>query len=134
MASRCNSYTRQLGYSVTKIFDHNNPEQRNDILDRIDKEAVTKRLMDMLDIRNQEDQSIGITNVHPEEIKEYLKALDLIVVMYQMKPIIPSTNPLENTIFTQLGMRYCQAQAFVYSLTKDEFICIIERTRKNNGV
>ncbi|MDD6814948.1 MAG: hypothetical protein PUE84_00685, partial [Firmicutes bacterium] len=78
-------------------------ERRTDILDRIDKEAVTKRLMDMLEIRNQEDQSIGITNAHVEEIKEYLKALDLIVDVPN-ETIIPSAEPLENIVFTQPGI------------------------------
>ena len=51
------------------------PDRRSDILDRIDTEAVTKRLIDLLEIRNKEEQSIGITGTHVEEIKEYLKAL-----------------------------------------------------------
>ena len=54
------------------------PEKRTDILDRIDRGAITRKLMEMLKIRNREDQTIGITKVHVEEIKEYLKALDLV--------------------------------------------------------
>lgn len=54
----------------------------------------------MLEIRNKENQSIGITNTHVEEIKEYLKALDLIVDVPR-ETIIPSAEPLENIIFTQ---------------------------------
>ena len=54
------------------------PEKRTDILDRINRGAITRKLMEMLKIRNREDQTIGITKVHVEEIKEYLKALDLV--------------------------------------------------------
>ena len=32
----------------------------------------------------------------------------------------PDTEPVEHILFTQPGMRYCQAQALVYSLMKDE--------------
>lgn len=49
------------------------------MLDTIDTEAVTRRLMELLDIRNREEQSIGITQAHVNEIKEYLAALELIV-------------------------------------------------------
>ena len=111
--------SHDLGSAADVLRREREPERRTDILDRIDKEAVTKRLMNMLDIRNKEDQSIGITNAHVEEIKEYLKALDLIVDIPN-ETIIPSAEPLENIIFTQPGMRYCQAQALVHSLAKDE--------------
>lgn len=121
--------SHDLGSAADVLRRERDPERRNDILDRIDKEAVTKRLMDMLEIRNQEDQSIGITNAHVEEIKEYLKALDLIVDVPN-ETIIPSAEPLENIIFTQPGMRYCQAQALVHSLAKDELFASLSEQEK----
>lgn len=121
--------SHDLGSSADVLRRERDPERRTDILDRIDKEAVTKRLMDMLEIRNQEDQSIGITNAHVEEIKEYLKALDLIVDVPN-ETIIPSAEPLENIIFTQPGMRYCQAQALVHSLAKDELFASLSEQEK----
>lgn len=36
----------------------------------------------------------------------------------------------EHIIFTQPGMRYCQAQALIYSLKKDEFFNIIEESTR----
>ena len=45
--------------------------------------------------------------------------------------IIPSAEPLENIIFTQPGMRYCQAQALVYSLAKDELYAVLSEQEKN---
>ena len=121
--------SHDLGSAADVLRRERDPERRTDILDRIDKEAVTKRLMDMLEIRNQEDQSIGITNAHVEEIKEYLKALDLIVDVPN-ETIIPSAEPLENIIFTQPGMRYCQAQALVHSLSKDELFASLSEQEK----
>lgn len=121
--------SHDLGSAADVLRRERDPERRSDILDRIDKEAVTKRLMDMLEIRNQEEQSIGITNAHVEEIKEYLKALDLIVDVPN-ETIIPSAEPLENIIFTQPGMRYCQAQALVHSLAKDELFASLSEQEK----
>ena len=121
--------SHDLGSAADVLRRERDPERRNDILDRIDKDAVTKRLMDLLEIRNREDQSIGITNAHVEEIKEYLKALDLIVDV-PSETIIPSAEPLENIIFTQPGMRYCQAQALVYSLAKDELFASLSEQEK----
>ena len=121
--------SHDLGSAADVLRRERAPERRTDILDRIDKEAVTKRLMDMLEIRNQEDQSIGITNAHVEEIKEYLKSLDLIVDVPN-ETIIPSAEPLENIIFTQPGMRYCQAQALVHSLAKDELFASLSEQEK----
>ena len=121
--------SHDLGSAADVLRRERDPERRNDILDRIDKDAVTKRLMDLLEIRNREDQSIGITNAHVEEIKEYLKALDLIVDV-PSETIIPSAEPLENIIFIQPGMRYCQAQALVYSLAKDELFASLSEKEK----
>lgn len=121
--------SHDLGSAADVLRRDRDPKRRTDILDRIDTEAVTKRLMDMLDIRNKEEQSIGITNAHIEEIKEYLKALDLIVDIPK-ETVIPSAEPLESILFTQPGMRYCQAQALVHSLTKDElFSCLSEHEK-----
>lgn len=61
----------------------------------------------------------GLKTEHIEEIKQYLKALDLIVDC----PIvsgIPQISPQEHILFVQPRMRYCQAQALVHSLLKDD--------------
>lgn len=121
--------SHDLGSAADVLRRDRNPKQRTDILDKIDTEAVTKRLMDMLEIHNKEEQSIGITNAHIEEIKEYLKALDLIVDVPR-ETVIPSAEPLENILFTQPGMRYCQAQALVHSLTKDELFSTLSEHEK----
>lgn len=121
--------SHDLGSAADVLRRERDPERRSDILDRIDKEAVTNRLMNLLQIRNQKDQSIGITNAHVEEIKEYLKALDLIIDVPN-ETIIPSAEPLENIIFTQPGMRYCQAQALVHSLAKDELFASLSEQEK----
>lgn len=121
--------SHDLGSAADVLRRECNPQYRTDVLDRIDKEVVTKRLMDLLEIREQEDQTIGITKVHVEEIKEYLKALDFIVDIPN-ETIIPSASALENIIFTQPGMRYCQAQALVHILAKDKIFSLLSEKEK----
>lgn len=110
--------SHDLGLAAQNLRRERDPEKRTDILDSIDVSAVTERLKEILEIRNQEEQSIGITQAHVREIKEYLKALDLIVNC----PIETTTGsaPLEHILLTQPGLRYCQAQALVYSLMQDK--------------
>ena len=55
------------------------PAKRTSVLDEIDTGTVTRRLMDILDIRNQREQAVAVTETHVAEIKEYLRALELIV-------------------------------------------------------
>ncbi len=107
-----------LGLAARNLRRERDPEKRTDILDSIDVAAVTGRLKEILEIRNQEEQRIGLTEAHVQEIKEYLQALDLIVDC----PIETTTGsePLERILITQPGLRYCQAQALVYSLVQDK--------------
>ena len=103
--------------------------RKSDILDLVNTEDITKRLMELLDIRNQEILSIGITKAHIEEIKEYLMALDLIVE----SPVETSVaaEPLEGILFAQPGMRYCQAQALVHSLRNDPVFAELSEAERN---
>ncbi len=104
-------------------------EQPNDILDRVDTESVTRRLMDLLEIRNHEEQAVELEPAHAEEIREYLMLLDLtqnvdIVTM-------PSGEKLSRTVISQPGLRYAQAKALIESLLLDpEFsdLSITERS------
>ena len=100
------------------------------ILDHIDKQTVTNRLMELLDIRNQENLSIGITDAHVVEIKEYLEALELIMDCPTETTQIGAES-LERVLFIQPGMRYCQAQALVHALMNDSlFATSSESERK----
>ena len=111
--------SHDLRLTAANLRKERDPEKRTEALDAIDTEAVTRRLMELLDIRNKEEQSIGITTAHIIEIKQYLAALELIVDC-PIEAADPGTEPVEHILFTQPGMRYCQAQALVHSLLKDE--------------
>ncbi len=118
--------SHDLGITARNLRRERDPEKRTDILKAIDKEAVTRNLMRILDIRNREEQKIGITPSHTVQIKKYLEALDLIVscpIEYGMAGMEPE----ERILFTQPGMRYCQAQALVHSLMKDETFRMLDR-------
>ena len=90
-----------------------------DILDRIDISAVTKRLKNLLLIRDKEEQSVNISEAHRSEIKEYLDLLDLTCDI----DVVNMSNLNERkvrTVFSQPGLRYTQATALIQSLLLDE--------------
>ena len=121
--------SHDLGSTAQLMRKETDPMRRSDILDRINTEDVTNRLMELLDIRNQENLSIGITKAHIAEIKEYLIALDLIIE----SPVETSVDaePLEGILFAQPGMRYCQAQALVHSLRNDPVFAELSEAEKD---
>lgn len=110
--------SHDLGSAAELLRKQPDPEKRTDILDHIDKKTVTDMLMQMLEIRNREDQAIGITKAHAEEIREYLRALDL-VVDCPSETAVAGSEASEYVLFTQPGMRYSQAQALIHVLLKD---------------
>ncbi len=111
-----NFVSHDLGISAKNL--RSDREQPTDILDRIDKEEVTRRLKEALEIRNREEQSVAISDVHRKEIKEYLDLLDLTVDV-EIRSIPASNRAAVRTLFSQPGMRYCQAESLVKSLMQD---------------
>jgi hypothetical protein len=104
-------------------------------LEEINIQEITDRLREILDIRNQSETSVQLTEDHVTEIRQYLKLLDLI--MDCPTRTIGSGKEIEHIIFTQPGMRYCQAQALVHSLMKDELFMqypVKERSRICNRI
>ena len=107
-----------LGSAAQILHKQTDPEMQTDILEKMDKNVIIQRLMEMLETRDQEDQKIGITKEQAAEIKAYLKALDLITDG-PSESTIPDSGPSEYVLFAQPGMRYCQAQALVHQLMAD---------------
>ena len=81
-------------------------------------------------LRKERDvQEVVVTPAHLAEIREYLTALDLIETV-EVETATGDGEPIEHIIFTQPGMRYCQAQALVYLLMKDaQFRVLGEREK-----
>ena len=121
--------SQDLGLAARNLRKERDPEKRTNILDEIDTDTVTRRLMDILNIRNRREQTVPITETHVAEIKEYLRALELITDC-PIETAQPGSEPVEHILFTQPGMRYCQAQALVHSLMKDDlFLTLSEREK-----
>lgn len=118
-----------LSISSRNLRNDRDPRKRSAVLDNIDREAVTARMMELLDIRNKRQQKVEILPEHLTQIKMYLKAMDLIVEC----PVRNGESGLgtqERVLFTQPGMRYCQAQALVYSLMQDETFALLSEDEK----
>ena len=97
----------------------------------MDLDAVTRVMMQMLDILNKEEQSIQIEDYHMAQIDEYLTLLDLIMKIDLES--LPEVNRKESvTVITQPGMRYAQANAIVSNLLLDakfSELSLVERQR-----
>lgn len=103
--------------------------QPNDVLYRIDKEAVTDRLRELLEIKNKPEQKVVITDAHRFEIKEYLDFLDLTVdldVVY-----LSDLSKTKHTAVSQPGMRYAQAEALIKTLIDDAVFQTLSLKERN---
>lgn len=113
--------SHDYGETASNLRRARNIGERTDILDRINRNDITSHLMQILEIRNKNASNTTLTEAHVSEIKAYLKVLDLIESSGVLS--IFGGVPTEYTIFTQPGMRFCQAQALVYSLMQNsEFL------------
>lgn len=112
-----NFYSHDLAMAANNLRkDAQNP---SDILDRIDIAAVTACLRRLLEIKNQEEQSVRLDAGHLWEIKEYLQLLDL-VRQIDVASLPMKDKPGERTVLVQPGLRYAQADALVRSLLLDK--------------
>ena len=103
---------------------------RTDALDNMDISGVIDTLKKILSIREQEDLTEQVSQAAATEIREYLKALDLIDYIDIETASVDAGMDEKKVIFTQPGMRYCQAEALVYSLLRDnKFKALSEREK-----
>lgn len=109
--------SHDLGISKRNLRkDRENP---TDVLDRIDEKAFADGLRKALEILNQSEQSVTITDAHRIEIKEYLDLLDLTVdIPTEFIPV--RDDKTYRTVVSQPGMRYSQAEALVRQLLLDK--------------
>ena len=122
--------SRDLRSAAQMLRSSSDESARTDALDNIDASDVISRLKTILGIYEKEQLSERVSQAAADEIREYLHDLDLIE--YED---IETTHSLaeENgrrVIFTQPGMRYCQAEALVYSLMRSyEFKQLSDREK-----
>lgn len=121
--------SHDLGESAKNLRKEKDPTKRTDSLDKVDRETITQKLMDILEIKNEQDRKIDIKKEDIELIKSYLKALELIMdcPTENAQAGLPAN---EHILFLQPGMRYCQAQALVHVLFKDEYFMQLDEREK----
>ena len=108
--------SHDLGSAADLLVKTADPERSLDVYASVDVAAVTACLKGILDIREMENRTIGVTEAHVREIRDYLVALDLLM------PIEIRTEvgaPFSRDAFVQPGLRYAQAQALVFALARD---------------
>lgn len=120
--------SHDFGSAADLLRKAKNEERRTDALDFVDIKVITERFMKLLDMKNE--QEISIDDAYIQEIKEYLEALELIVDCPQ-ESTSATIVPHARTIFTQPGMRFCQAQALVHSIMKDAFFLSLNQKKKD---
>lgn len=122
--------SHDLGSAAQLLRKAREEDKRTDILDRIDRTQIVSTLKRILEIKEKDEQAVSIGEEHITEIKQYLKRLDLIDEL-EIETMTGGHTRLSYTIFIQPGMRFCQAQALVYSLMKDRQITNLdEQTSK----
>lgn len=114
--------------SISSKNLRNDRNEPNDILDNIDINKVTTNIKKALEIIDKNKQITKITTDHITEIEEYLELLELI---YKVDVnFLPVKNSTKKTIFSQPGLRYCQANALINSLMKDKLFSSIDAKQR----
>lgn len=134
-------YANRLADAITLVVEDMSGAYLLDVLTRrksmrawdptlqFDRETVTACLEAILETRHQELRDMGAAEAQVREIREYLQALDLFADC-PMETRGLGTEPQTNVLFTQPGLRYCQAQALVQELMRDKaFAAVPERER-----
>lgn len=121
---------RSHDFSVSAGNLRRDREHSNDILDRVNKENITERIKNALDILNIEEQNVSVDEIHAQEIKEYLKLLDLITDIEVIN--LPSTEKTDTiSVIAQPGLRYVQAEALAESLLSDSVFNELDISEKS---
>ncbi len=101
-----------------------------DALDLVDSESIAERLKQKLTILNQDEQTVKIKDIHRNEIKEYLKLLDMICdIDIEYLPDVSQKS--SRTVISQPGLRYAQAGALIESLMLDATFANLTLTERN---
>ena len=108
-----------LGIASRQLMTDRNAERRRRLDRMLDKGAVTKELMRYLDIRNAESLSVRVSDEHAASIKAYLRKLDLIRDCPVRRLRGKSVEDGVRVLFSQPGMRFCQAEALVRAMMRD---------------
>ncbi len=121
--------SNDLSLSAKNLLkDKSNPSE---VLYLIDTEQVTKRLKELLEIRNKGEQTVAITDLHRQEIEEYLKLLDLVIDL-EVRDITDINKKAKRTAVSQPGMRYAQAESLIKTLMDDSVFNMLSLEQRNS--
>lgn len=108
-----------LGTVSRQLMTDRDASRRRRLDRMLDKGAVTAELMRYLDIRNAESLDVKVSDEHASAIRAYLGKLDLIRDCPVRRLRGESVENGVRVLFSQPGMRYCQAEALVRAMMKD---------------
>ena len=90
----------------------------NNVLDAVDRNAVTERLKTLMEIRNVPELTVSLEEIHLKEIIQYLIKLDMV---HKIAERSDSGNAETYRLgIAQPGLRYAQADALAEALMKDD--------------
>lgn len=113
--------------SSRQLLLHEYPNSRAHILYDIDEKKVVDRLKLLIDVKEKNETSIEVTQIHIDKIKNYLQKLDLLVTCTER---YEGRGESSFYIITQPGMRYAISKALVYSLMQDTYFQFISEKDK----
>ena len=115
---------------LTQDFRSSDLSISADILDQVDVAAVTENLRILLEIRNKEEQTVPLDDIHAAEIKEYLDLLNLtqdIEVLH-----LPHVGEKgARTVIAQPGLRYAQVSTLIQNLLLVETFSSLSLPERN---
>ena len=113
--------------SAKELLLHDLPAERATVLYDVDEKQILERLKAIIEVKEESETTVPITQEHIDKVKKYLLMLDLIVNCPER---YESGKQAEHIVFSQPGMRYAIAKALVYSLMQDAYFASISEADK----
>ena len=113
--------------SAKELLLHDLPAERATVLYDVDEKQILERLKAVIEVKEESETIVPITQEHIDKVKKYLLMLDLIVNCPER---YESGKQAEHIVFSQPGMRYAIAKALVYSLMQDAYFASISEADK----
>lgn len=113
--------------SAKELLLHDLPAERATVLYDVNEKQILERLKAIIEVKEESETTVPITQEHIDKVKKYLLMLDLIVNCPER---YESGKQTEHIVFSQPGMRYAIAKALVYSLMQDAYFASISEADK----
>lgn len=113
--------------SAKDLLLHDLPAERATVLYDVNEKQILERLKAVIEVKEESETIVPITQEHIDKVKKYLLMLDLIVNCPER---YESGKQAEHIVFSQPGMRYAIAKALVYSLMQDAYFASISEADK----